>query len=403
MKKKRKINNKIFTAGELAEMTGVSSRTIRFYDKKGLLKPIDYSGGGYRLYNEDSILQLQTIRMLQYIGLPLEKIKDYLQKEENIEFKSVLWKQKLLLEEKKHRMEQMISTLNEMFYDCQMGMTGENEVKRAVDILQLMNMEEEFDYRYLFYKEYSTKGQEWFQWIFDRLELFEGVKVLDMGCGRGNIWIKNWERIPQDATIILVDKRHSVIEYLECFYQENKRFLQKNVQFKFINQDLETDFSFREQYDRIVADHLWTYISNPERLMKEVNTVLKPNGFMHSTYNSYGFMEKVQQLFEKVGIPMDLNERIRKQTKERIQLESCMEKCFRQVKCSYFENRVSGIEHADTILQYIRKHDLQIYTEYCDSWKEYEQKISRELQENGAFEAIMMEPLYRCSAFHDLE
>lgn len=37
-----------------------------------------------------------------------------------------------------------------MFYDCQMGVTGENEVKRAVDMLQLMNMEEEFDYLYLF-------------------------------------------------------------------------------------------------------------------------------------------------------------------------------------------------------------------------------------------------------------
>lgn len=80
-----------------------------------------------------------------------------------------------------------------------------------------------------------------------------------------------------------------------------------------------------------------------------------------------------------------------------------MVKCFRQVKCTYFENRVAGIEPADTILQYIRKHDLQIYTEYCDSWEKYEQKINRELQENEAFEMIMMAPLYQCSAFHDLE
>lgn len=158
MKNKQSINDKVFTVGELAEMTGVSSRTIRFYDKKGILKPIGYSEGGYRFYNENSILQLQIIRMFQYIGLPLEKIKDYLQKEENIEFKEALWKQKLILKEKKHRMERMISTLNEMFYAWQMGATAENEVKQAVDILQLMNMEEEFDYLDFFCKEYWTNG-----------------------------------------------------------------------------------------------------------------------------------------------------------------------------------------------------------------------------------------------------
>lgn len=390
----REKNGVQYTAGELAGLIGVSSRTIRFYDKKGLLIPVDYSSRGYRLYNEDSILQLQTIKMLQYIGMSLQEIKAYLVKEENTEFKDILWKQKSMLEKKKKRIERMIYTLDEMLYDCQ---PGQSEVKRAVDIMRLMNMEETFDYRYDFYKEYSAREQEWFQWIFDRLELFEGIKVLDMGCGRGNIWVRNWSKIPQGSTITLVDKRHSAIEFLKSFYQKNQSFLQKGVRFQFLNQDIETDFVFRERYDRIVADHLWTFISNPEKLMKAIRNALTPNGFMHLTHNSYGFMEKVQQLFEKTGIAVDLNKKIRQQTKERIQLENYMKNCFAQVKGAVFENKLVGIRKAEALLRYIQSQDLQLYTDCCEGWKEYEQKIDQELRKGEIIEITIITPLYRCS------
>jgi len=41
------MQNKLYTAGELAKMAGVSLRTIHFYDIKGLLCPVDYSKSGY--------------------------------------------------------------------------------------------------------------------------------------------------------------------------------------------------------------------------------------------------------------------------------------------------------------------------------------------------------------------
>lgn len=46
--------DKLYTAGELAKLIGVTSRTVRYYDKKGILKPVGYSKGGYRLYNNNS-------------------------------------------------------------------------------------------------------------------------------------------------------------------------------------------------------------------------------------------------------------------------------------------------------------------------------------------------------------
>ena len=63
-----------FTVGELAELAGVSHRTIRYYDKKGLLTPVAYSEKQYRQYDKSSLLQLQQVLMLKYIGFSLEEI-----------------------------------------------------------------------------------------------------------------------------------------------------------------------------------------------------------------------------------------------------------------------------------------------------------------------------------------
>lgn len=49
------------TSGEIAKKAGISQKAVRIYDEKGLLKPVDYSKGNYRLYDEQSLLILEKI------------------------------------------------------------------------------------------------------------------------------------------------------------------------------------------------------------------------------------------------------------------------------------------------------------------------------------------------------
>ena len=58
---------KQYTAGTLAELAGVSSRTVRYYDTKGILHPIGYTESGYRLYDDTALLKLQQISMLKFM------------------------------------------------------------------------------------------------------------------------------------------------------------------------------------------------------------------------------------------------------------------------------------------------------------------------------------------------
>ena len=69
--------------GEVADRTGVTQRTLRFYEERGLLKPPTRMEGGFRLYSEDDVARVTQIRSLQnLLGLTLAEIKEMVEAEE---------------------------------------------------------------------------------------------------------------------------------------------------------------------------------------------------------------------------------------------------------------------------------------------------------------------------------
>ena len=64
----------VYTISELANLAGISTRTLRFYDEKGLLKPTDTSEAGYRFYDEEAVLKLQQIMFFRELDFALSDI-----------------------------------------------------------------------------------------------------------------------------------------------------------------------------------------------------------------------------------------------------------------------------------------------------------------------------------------
>ncbi len=63
---------------KVRELTGVTVRTLRYYDQIGLLKPASKTEGGHRLYTNEEIKKLQQVQFLKKVGFPLYEIKDML-------------------------------------------------------------------------------------------------------------------------------------------------------------------------------------------------------------------------------------------------------------------------------------------------------------------------------------
>ena len=68
----------LIRVGELALQTGKSTRALRFYEERGLLKPQSRTASGYRLYDRDSITRIQWIDKMQSMGLSIAEISEVL-------------------------------------------------------------------------------------------------------------------------------------------------------------------------------------------------------------------------------------------------------------------------------------------------------------------------------------
>ena len=71
--------NMSYSINELAKLAGISTRTLRYYDKQGLLKARRNPENNYRYYEESEVDQLQKILFLKLFDLPLEQIKQVMQ------------------------------------------------------------------------------------------------------------------------------------------------------------------------------------------------------------------------------------------------------------------------------------------------------------------------------------
>jgi MerR family transcriptional regulator, copper efflux regulator len=64
--------------GQVAERTGLSLRTIRFYEENGLVIPTARSEGGFRLYSADDVARLEVIKRMKPLGFTLEEMQELL-------------------------------------------------------------------------------------------------------------------------------------------------------------------------------------------------------------------------------------------------------------------------------------------------------------------------------------
>ena len=61
-----------YTSNILSKVSGVSARTLRYYDEIGLLKPVRVASSGYRIYGQNELDTLQQILFYRELGFPLE-------------------------------------------------------------------------------------------------------------------------------------------------------------------------------------------------------------------------------------------------------------------------------------------------------------------------------------------
>lgn len=96
---------------EVANLTGISVRTLHHYDEIGLLISEETTESGYRLYSDEDLEMLQQILFFKELGFPLKKIKEIINSPSFDHHEALLLHQKLLLE-KRRRLDEMIAMVD---------------------------------------------------------------------------------------------------------------------------------------------------------------------------------------------------------------------------------------------------------------------------------------------------
>ncbi|MCM1189987.1 MAG: MerR family transcriptional regulator [Muribaculaceae bacterium] len=101
------------TVSQVAKLTGISVRTLQYYDEIGLLKPSKFTPSGYRLYDDEALQTLQQILFLKELGFPLKEVKEILEKPD-FDRITAFKKQKEMLLLKRDRIDGLIQLLSRL-------------------------------------------------------------------------------------------------------------------------------------------------------------------------------------------------------------------------------------------------------------------------------------------------
>lgn len=111
---------------EVADIVGISVRTLHHYDHIGILKPESVSPAGYRLYTDNNLERLQQILFYKELEFSLEEIKSILNSP-GFNSKEALEAHKKLLLEKKSRLERIIQSVDNTIYSIEGGIKMDNK------------------------------------------------------------------------------------------------------------------------------------------------------------------------------------------------------------------------------------------------------------------------------------
>ncbi len=200
------------TVKEVAELTGISVRTLHYYDEIGLLKPTKVTEAGYRLYDDKALDRLGQILVFRELDLPLADIKIIM--ENPILDRGILEKQRAMLMIKMNRIGHIITDLNQILKGEQkMDLSWFNEGSQR-DMYKSM-IEGMDDVQKQSFIEYYGSMEAWEKHLYEGFDSEQARKYYaHMGGWYGEMepMMEEWKNIPKPDEYITLQKKVGEIQ-----------------------------------------------------------------------------------------------------------------------------------------------------------------------------------------------
>ena len=168
-----------------------------------------------------------------------------------------------------------MSTLNDQQYLCEQQYKDSTHLRARIR----------------FYAQFSANPYGWSRWMFDQLDSVHGSRVLELGCGRGDLWAENRERIPNSWNVLLSDFSPGML----ADAREHLGDFQSRFKFRLIDaQAIPFDDA---AFDVVIANHMLFHVPDRPSALSEIHRVLKPGGRLYASTTGASHL---QELFDLV-------------------------------------------------------------------------------------------------------
>jgi len=141
--------------------------------------------------------------------------------------------------------------------------------------------------------EFSTNKYGWFPWVFDRYDLPEKCRILELGCGPGDLWGENMHRISPGWEITLSDFSPGMLEKA----QQNLAGETHPFAFKIIDaQSIPYD---AKHFDAVIANHFLYHVPDRPKALSEIQRFLKDEGLFFCSTVEENHLHELPKLLAK--------------------------------------------------------------------------------------------------------
>ena len=150
---------------------------------------------------------------------------------------------------------------------------------------------EKLNTRISIHSKYSTNKQGFGNWIASHYDIRDGMSVLELGCGTGDMWTGKQEMIRRCSRLVLSDFSEGMLDKAKETLRDYE-----GIEYRVI--DIQ-DIPFGDnEFDLVVANMMLYHVPDLQQGLREVRRVLKENGrFCCATFGEHGMMEYIHGLF----------------------------------------------------------------------------------------------------------
>lgn len=148
------------------------------------------------------------------------------------------------------------------------------------------------DIRVELHRRYSKNKLGFNNWIFSNYQITDEIKVLELGCGTGELWKSNLDSIDKIEQLVITDFSNDMVETTRSVIgnKDNVKYEVMDIQ----------DISFENKtFDIVIANMLLHHVNDINKAISEVNRVLKKGGIFYcSTFGENGVVDYLASIFK---------------------------------------------------------------------------------------------------------